>query len=41
MASLQQMIQRARWAYRACAHVEEEWLARELGDEPGGDLDII
>jgi hypothetical protein len=41
MTSVQQMVRRAKRAYRACAHVEEEWLARELGDEPGGDLDSI
>jgi hypothetical protein len=37
MSSLQQIIRRAKKAYRACAHVEQEWLANELGS----DLDII
>lgn len=41
MTSVQQIVRRAKRAYRAYAHVEEKWLARELGDEPGGDLNIL
>lgn len=37
------IVQAAKRASRACAHVEEEWLANELGgqDGPGSDLDAI
>lgn len=42
MSSVQQIVGKAKKAYRACAHVEQEWLARELESEtPGGDYDVI
>lgn len=37
MSSVKQIVSKAKEAYTACAHVEQEWLANELGD----DLDAI